>query len=308
MPSLEPALLLSLRLLGPLGRTLLSAPLFGCSWSSWHPCLVQQPCSSLFTPWRNFSFKAPLVDITVSSSVLCHLPVFTAAPGCLGAWLTVLLLRIHSHVSVTSCSCKGLACTVGQVVHCTIQTRPDVAWPTAAQWGASACACTAEVFLSVHLLTVSWFSQVHATSALHPGWSCHAEITNLTPHLLPFRRPACLLVPVRGSPRLPGPLCSPCCQTLFLLSPCSPPLVQPPSPHLQTHWRLPSCKTQAPPAAALSQVGFAPPPRKHFPHWLPLPGSPNNILRPCGHSGGHTQPLLHLRLLQSRMPPALWPP
>lgn len=82
VPSLELALLLSLRLLGPLGRTLLSPPLFGCSWSSWHPCLVHQPCSSLFTPWRNFSFKAPLVDITVSSSVLCsqqHLAVW--GPG-----------------------------------------------------------------------------------------------------------------------------------------------------------------------------------------------------------------------------------
>lgn len=122
----------------------------------------------------------------------------------MGAWLTVLFLRTHSHMSVTSCSCKGLACTVGQVVHCTIQTLPDVAWPTVAQWGASAYVCTAECISlcpSPHCFLV-FSSSCHLSPI--PGVELPRRNCELhtSPSALPV--PGMLAGPGEGEPPSPG--------------------------------------------------------------------------------------------------------
>lgn len=85
------------------------------------------------------------------------------------------------------------------------------------------------LFLSVHLLTVSWSSQVHATSALYPG----AELPhrNPKPHTSPSALPApSTLAGLGEAPLSPGASISSCPQTLLR------PLTQPPALDLQIHW------------------------------------------------------------------------
>ena len=116
------------------------------------------------------------------------------------------------------------------------------------------------LFLSVHLLTVSWFSQVHATSALYPGVELPRR--NHEPHTSPSALPvpSMLAGPGAGEPPSPG-------ASVFIMPPDlvsalsifpAPRAAPIPSP-ASTRETLPSFKTQAPPAAVLSQVGFAPP-------------------------------------------------
>lgn len=147
------------------------------------------------------------------------------------------------------------------------------------------------LFLSVHLLTVSWSSQVHATSALYPG----AELPhrNPKPHTSPSALPApSTLAGLGEAPLSPGASISSCPR------PCCGPSRSP----------LPlTCKYTGPRPLLWDSVSSSP--------WL-LPGgvctasilppligccssrSPDSVLRSCSCSWEHSQFLQHLRRLQ----------
>ena len=137
-------------------------------------------------------------------------------------------------MSGTSCSYKGPACTVGQVVHCTIQTLLEVVWPTVVQWDTLAHVCTAEFisgcpsprcFLvfssSCHLSPIPW----GRTATQNSQTSYLAFCPSGPQHACWFRWGA------------PCPLTPPCSSSPRTLLPHPPPLVHPPSPDLQIHWR-----------------------------------------------------------------------
>lgn len=120
--------------------------------------------------------------MTASSAILCHFLVYIVASGCLGAWLRVLFLKIHSCVCGSFCSCSGLACTVGQVVHCTIQALLCVVWLIIAQWGVPACVGATELISlcpSPHCFLV-FSSSCHLSPI---PWSRTATQKSQTSHL-----------------------------------------------------------------------------------------------------------------------------
>lgn len=191
-------------------------------------------------------------------------------------------------------------------MHCTIQTLLEVVWPTVAPWDTSAHVCTAEFISPCPSPCCFLVFSFHATSALYPG----AELSCRThrPHTLP----SCPSGPQHacwsrwGTPCPLKPACSSCPWTLL---PHLPPLMQPPSPDLQIHWR-PS------PPSKLRLLQLLPSPRwgQHpstvSPDGLNSPVPPTIISGPVsflgdmlspGHGGGPagsgaTAPLASLKL------------